>query len=257
MRKRGFTLIELLVVIAIIALLVSILLPSLTRAKHLARNVVCASNLRGVSNALNLYAQDNNGWIPCPLYPSPNDPAGDPSTYPFYGDTWNYILSPDHKNTYGWKPNILYCSRENFFCPADKDARTRGVGFYGSTGMGSYGLNDTIIHGPAGASGPDQGVTTYSYTYQQTTGIAERGAQFRMWAILSPDKIYSAGDSVSCGLYRNYMVDFSLSPRHRGNPSKYGSANMLYFDSHVQLQRWEDIPMREDTWMKVPWFNTK
>ena len=44
-RMRGFTLIELLVVIAIISLLVSILIPSLKRAKELARRAVCASNL--------------------------------------------------------------------------------------------------------------------------------------------------------------------------------------------------------------------
>lgn len=54
----GFTLIELLVVIAIIALLVSILLPSLNQAKKLAKMAVCMSNLRSVSLAANLYCSD-------------------------------------------------------------------------------------------------------------------------------------------------------------------------------------------------------
>ena len=60
MRERGFTLIELLVVIAIIALLVSILLPSLSLAKELARRAVCAANLHGIALSLHMYAGDND-----------------------------------------------------------------------------------------------------------------------------------------------------------------------------------------------------
>lgn len=62
--KRGFTLIELLVVIAIIALLVSILLPSLNRAKALARRAVCASNQRSLGTTFQMYAADFDGWLP-------------------------------------------------------------------------------------------------------------------------------------------------------------------------------------------------
>ncbi|MDY6914332.1 MAG: type II secretion system protein, partial [Planctomycetota bacterium] len=57
--RKGFTLIELLVVIAIISLLVSVTLPSLNKAKELARAVVCASNLRNIGLAMNLYMEDN------------------------------------------------------------------------------------------------------------------------------------------------------------------------------------------------------
>ena len=67
-RPRGFTLIELLVVIAIIALLVSILLPSLQQAKELARRAVCMSNLHGLGVTFHFYAEDNNGWMPAHLF---------------------------------------------------------------------------------------------------------------------------------------------------------------------------------------------
>ena len=61
-RGRGFTLIELLVVIAIIALLVSILLPSLRQARMLALAALCAGNLHGMYNAGALYATEFDGW---------------------------------------------------------------------------------------------------------------------------------------------------------------------------------------------------
>ncbi len=63
-RLRAFTLIELLVVIAIIALLVSILMPSLQKAKELAKDVVCRSNQKSIFYAIMLYAQDSDDFYP-------------------------------------------------------------------------------------------------------------------------------------------------------------------------------------------------
>ena len=57
--KKGFTLIELLVVIAIIALLLSVLLPSLKKAKKIARQVICQSNLHQWGVVFALYTQQN------------------------------------------------------------------------------------------------------------------------------------------------------------------------------------------------------
>ncbi len=64
MRKKGFTLIELLVVIAIIALLLSILMPALSKVKDQARVVICATRQRQNIFGATLAANDNNGNIP-------------------------------------------------------------------------------------------------------------------------------------------------------------------------------------------------
>jgi len=63
-RQRGFTLIELLVVIAIIAILMAVLMPALNRVREQGKRAVCLNNLKQLTLAWILYADDNEGKIP-------------------------------------------------------------------------------------------------------------------------------------------------------------------------------------------------
>jgi prepilin-type processing-associated H-X9-DG protein/prepilin-type N-terminal cleavage/methylation domain-containing protein len=63
-KKTGFTLVELLVVIGIISILIAMLLPALNKAREAAKTIQCASNMRQIGQALQMYAQGEHGYIP-------------------------------------------------------------------------------------------------------------------------------------------------------------------------------------------------
>jgi prepilin-type N-terminal cleavage/methylation domain-containing protein/prepilin-type processing-associated H-X9-DG protein len=134
-RRCGFTLIELLVVISIISMLMSIMLPGLSHSRELGRRVVCLSNMRSLSFAWMLYAQENDDFI-CSSGTGYNDDASD----------YNWVADgPDQPgNTVGGtqqaiKEGVLYRYIETvkiYKCKSDKTALVRSYSI--SNTMGGY-----------------------------------------------------------------------------------------------------------------------
>ena len=138
-RKRSaFTLIELLVVIAIIALLVSILMPSLTKARRLANRAVCAAHLKQWGSMIWLYASENSEALP---------PSGGHSyeIYEVHGPTFRALMEP-----YGLCRQFAFCTES--WIPPEQQADA-----YATNGYANWGYSYHAYRGGGWAPNPMSG----------------------------------------------------------------------------------------------------
>jgi prepilin-type N-terminal cleavage/methylation domain-containing protein/prepilin-type processing-associated H-X9-DG protein len=151
-RPRAFTLVELLVVIGIIALLISILLPTLARARDSAKSVKCGSNARQIATGIIGYAQDFQGQFPTGFhFTGDTRIIGEPAVPPLLRSVEGYIyagsgyLNSARTNGYNlpWLTSAVVYTDANdnyhpvFYCPhvsTDFDQM-----------KGHYGINNTIM----------------------------------------------------------------------------------------------------------------
>lgn len=226
-KGAGFTLIELLVVIAIIAILASLLLPGLSRAKEKSKQAYCSNNLRQMGMATFVYANDNEDRLPPALF--------DPDRYPSVGPYNSYLL-------FGWggqvgrpaEPRLavnlgrLYIGNylrppEVFYCPSLRHAKNLRVGFE------KYYFESATVPWPMYAI-DGQVNMTYNY-YPQSEVPSPGAAEARLgWT-------QSATRQSELRAHRSMVTDLIYTwgtMAHTTGRSPYG-VNALWGDGHVSF----------------------
>jgi prepilin-type processing-associated H-X9-DG protein/prepilin-type N-terminal cleavage/methylation domain-containing protein len=200
-RQHGFTLLEVLSVCALIAILAWLILPTLGAAKKEANRAKCATNLRQIGLALQLYTQDHNGNFP---------PTTHTTGSRHMEESWIYGLAT-------YLDNI----DEVRVCPADPAPRQEKIRSRKAT---SYSLNELVFDREE-----------YRNIYR-----LPRPTRTLLAVILSENRSPSTGwDHVHCSLWsswQNIINDVEVD-RHRVGSRAFdrlsGSANYLYADGHV------------------------
>lgn len=222
--KSAFTLIELVVVIAIIAILASLLLPALSRAKLKGQHAVCVSNTRQFALAWMMYAGDHQGvyppqdgrhgeWVKGWLTPDSNNPDNTNVTLLREGKLFPYIESIDI-----------------YRCPGDKSTAGFGRGNLQYPRVRSYSGNAWVGSGKRGWTGAP-GYSTHKFYWEESDVIDPPPS--RLWVIMDEDD-----ESINdCRMWINPVGERFLDVPG----SFHGSAASLAFaDGHSELRKWVD-----------------
>ena len=232
-KPAGFTLIELLVVIAIIALLVSILLPSLRRARDLAENAICLTTLRSHGLQIELYVSSNEGTYPVNPDRSDGSPNHDSQFRYFWQAMEGYCDEGAPDDTYGGV-NL------NYVCPTFRKRWASG-GFNGWHWSFSPHLTGYVCNfgNLAGANNSDAH-SSPAWKYRSFGGIRRDLPGSRVGSPVSqvgaipatpPNRLMMLYDYGFC--WNSYLPDW-------GSPGQYTHRNgwgALLADGHAALFR--------------------
>jgi len=245
-RIGGFTLIELLVVIAIIAILASLLLPALARAKESARRAMDRSNFHQQGITMQLYSQDNNNLLPDLRYP-PFVPVA--TTPPKASGFWVWDISTNFVDQMIANGG----SRNTFYCPSNPDwncDNTWNFGIYGNTnnagqdGSGGFRILGYVYLIPG--AGMNIGTTPPASNYWKTNTVAMPGQPSPADAELVVDVIVQDEGAGNLG---NWAAVTTVGGLPKGvvqrtshlNGVTPAGGNDLFVDGHADWRNFRDM----------------
>jgi len=225
-RAFAFTLVELLVVIAIVAILASLLLPVLVRARSLAKRVQCINNQKQLSAAWLLYSGDNNEWL---VADGQSDPPT--TTRKFWVQGAFYHVLDNSNYTLLLDPNFaLFANylrtRRVYLCPTDRDLVKIGDNWLPR--LRSYAMNAYL-----GWEGPwDSRLGSGFRVFRKQSDLtAAVPAETFSFLDVQPDSICWPYFGVQ--MSRDSFFNFPGSSHNRGGV-------IAFADGHVQHHRWQD-----------------